>query len=256
MSIEARQWLARPRNLSDEGIHSDEAARRLGFAGGFVPGVSLYAHVVAELLRQGADWLCEGSVAYRFRRPVYDGEEVRFAVDADSFAITPRDDGADVRASGQLSLTDAVPEVPRRRPVTPDRAALGDRGQIGVPLQIRVTPRPERIEAALAASGEFDWREGERTLLPVSLWLNPIDLVRAHYEAAVTIHVGGRVWHHAPVYVGETVVKRGAITGFEERRGNSLVTFLVAIETVEGRPVATVEHTSVYALARAQEAVG
>lgn len=255
-AIEARHWLAEPRNLSSEGIHSDDAARALGFDGGFVPGVSLYAHVVAELLRQGVDWLREGSVAYRFRRPVYDGEKVRFAVDSGSFSITPPDDAADVRASGQFGIADPCPSVPQRDPVTPPRAPFGDPAQIGVPLRIEVTPPPERIAAALTASGDFDWQEGGRTLLPAGLWLNPIDLLRTYYDATVTIHAGGKIWHHAPVYAGETVVKRGEITGFSEQRGNRLVTFLVALETAEGRPVATVEHTSVYALARAQEAAG
>lgn len=255
MEIEARQWLARPRNLSDQGIHSDDAARRLGFAGGFVPGVSLYAHVVAELLRQGVDWLREGSVAYRFRLPVYDDEAVRFSVDAGSFAIASPGEG-EVRASGSLGIADAPLVVPRRAPLKPPPAPLGEPSQIGVPLRIEVTPPPDRIDAALTASGEYDWREGGRTMLPVSLWLNPIDLLRAHYEAPLTIHAGGRVWHHAPAYAGETVVKRGVITGFEERRGNRLVTFVVALETGDGRSLATVEHTSVYELARAKEAVG
>ena len=59
---------------------------------------------------------------------------------------------------------------------------------------------------------------------------------------------------HSPVYLGETVIKRGHITGFEERKGNQIVAFVVAIETDDGRPVATVEHQSVYQLARAQAA--
>ena len=66
------------------------------------------------------------------------------------------------------------------------------------------------------------------------------------------MHYAGRIWHHSPVYVGETVVKRGRITGFEERNGNRIVAFTVAIETAGGRPVATVEHKSIYALARAK----
>jgi hypothetical protein len=253
-AITSRRWLARPRNLSDEGIHSDETARRLGFAGGFVPGVALYAHVVAELLRQGADWLREGSVDYRFRRPVYDGEEVRFAIDAEAeaFTITGPEDG-DLRASGQLLIADCPPVVARRTSVVPPATPLGDPAQIGVPLEVRVAPPPTRVEAALAQTGDFGWREGGRTLLPVSLWLNPIDLLRTYYEAAVTIHYAGRVWHHAPAYADETLVKRGEITGFEESRGNRIVRFVAAIETADGRPLTTVEHASVYALARAPE---
>jgi acyl dehydratase len=251
--MKSQHWLARPKNLSDEGIHSDETARGLGFAGGFVPGVMLYAHVVAALLNQGVDWLRTGSVGYRFRRPVYDGEEVLFTVDAEHPAFTiSSPDGSDARALGRLEVTDLPPEVGRAVPVTPERTALGGANQIGVPLQITATIDQDRAAAAIASSGDYAWQENSRTLLPVGLWLNPINLLRTYYDSAVTIHYAGRVWHHSPVYLGETVVKRGHITGFEERKGNQIVSFVVAIETDDGRPVATVEHQSVYKLARAQ----
>jgi hypothetical protein len=247
-------WRARPRNLSQEGIHDDDTARRLGFAGGFVPGVALYSHVVAALLSQGADWLREGSVEYRFRRPVYDAEEVRFTIEAGGPAFTiASPDGSDVRASGPLSIPTPPPAVPPVPPATPRRAPLGSPDQIGVPLQVESFADPERAAAAVGLCGEYAWQEDGRALYPVSLWLNPIALIREHFDSPVPIHYGGRVWHHSPVYVGETVVKRGHITGFEERNGNKIVAFVVAIETAGGRPVATVEHTSVYSLARAAD---
>jgi hypothetical protein len=253
--MNAATWLAAPKNLSAEGIHSDETARGLGFAGGFVPGVTLYAHVVAALQNQGVDWLRTGTVEYRFRRPVYDGEEVLFAIDPEQPAFTiSSPDGGDVRASGQLNFGDQPPEVAPAAPVTPECALLGAADQIGVPLQITASFEPERAAAAIAASGNYSWQENGRTLLPVGLWLNPINLLRTYYDSAVTIHYAGRVWHHSPVYLGETVVKRGHITGFEERKGNQIVSFVVAIETGDGRSVATVEHQSVYKLARSQEA--
>lgn len=254
-TMEAKRWLARPKNLSDEGIHSDRTARGLGFAGGFVPGVALYSHVVAELLSQGVDWLRTGTVEYRFRRPVYDGEEVLFAIDdrPPAFAIMSPD-GGDLRASGQLRIDEQRPEVASAAPVTPERAPLGSPDQVDVPLQITATTSEERAAAAMALSGGYSWRENGRAMLPVSLWLNPINLLRTYYDSPVTIHYAGRVWHHSPVYLGETVVKRGRITGFEERMGNRLVLFIAAIETEDGRPVATVEHQSVYLLARAEEA--
>ncbi|MGD9891708.1 MAG: hypothetical protein AB7R89_00180 [Dehalococcoidia bacterium] len=253
--MKSQHWLARPKNLSDDGIHSDETARGLGFAGGFVPGVTLYAHVAAALLNQGIDWLRTGSVAYRFRRPVYDGEEVQFTIDAEQPAFTiASPDGSDARSLGQLEVNEPPPEVAPAAPVTPVRAPLGAQDQIGVPLQITAAIPPERAAAAIAASGDYDWQENGRTLLPAGLWLNPINLLRTYYDSAVTIHYAGRVWHHSPVYLGETVIKRGHITGFEERKGNQIVSFVVAIETDGGRPVATVEHQSVYQLARARGA--
>src|SRR3972149_5196706 len=84
----SREWGAQPHNLSAAGIHDGETARRLGFQGGFVPGVALYEHVAAELLNQGVDWLRGGRASYQFRRPVYSGEDTRFAISAEDRAFT------------------------------------------------------------------------------------------------------------------------------------------------------------------------
>jgi hypothetical protein len=79
-------------------------------------------------------------------------------------------------------------------------------------------------------------------------------MLKQYYDNPITIHYQGRVWHHSPLYVGEGIVKRGQITAFEERNGNSIVSYNVAVSTEDGRPIVTIEHKSVYALARAQQA--
>lgn len=252
--MRSRRWLARPKNLSSSGIHSDETARAIGFAGGFVPGVALYELIVSELLDQGLDWLREGSVEFRFRRPVYDGEEVAFAINGEASTFTVSSaDGSDERASGRLGITDAPPVVTASAAVTPLFAPLGSPEQIGMPLQISLASDPARAAAVAALPSGFHHMEQGRALYPPSLWINPVDLLKAHFDSPVTVHYAGRVWHHSPAYVGETIVKRGQITGFEERRGNQIVRFTVTIETGDGRPLATIDHHSVYSLARAKE---
>lgn len=254
--MRSQEWTATPRNLIPGGIHDDRAARSLGFAGGFVPGVVLYEHVVNELLDQGLDWLREGSAEFlRFRRPVYDGEAVRFRIDAGAktFAVTSLD-GSDERASGRLSLSERPPALALGPAGPLVRAPLGEPAQIGVPLELVLPTDPERVAAVRAAEPAFVRQEDGRTVCPISAWLNPIDLVRAHFDAPVTIHVAGRVWHHGAPYLGETIVKRGQITGFSERNGNRIVHFDVAVLTDDGRPLATLQHQSVFSLARSTKA--
>lgn len=253
--IQSQEWMATPRNLVPGGIHDDNAARSLGFAGGFVPGVALYEHVVNALLEQGIDWLHNGSVEFlRFRRPVYDAEPVRFAIDGEAkrFVVTSPD-GGDERASGRLQIDERPPEVPFEPAREIARAPLGDASQIGVPLQLTVETDPDRVAAVAAAEPRFVRKDGEGTIYPLSAWLNPIDLVRAHFDAPVTIHIAGRAWHHGAPYLGETIVKRGHITGFGERNGNRSVQFDVHIATSSGRPLATLQHESVFSLARAAQ---
>lgn len=58
-------------------IHDDEKAREMGFAGGFVPGVTVLAYM-SRLMHEnfGANWLADSQFSGRLRRPVYEGATV------------------------------------------------------------------------------------------------------------------------------------------------------------------------------------
>ncbi len=254
--MRSESWLARPRNLTPGGIHDDVHARSLGFAGGFVPGVVLYEHIVTRLLDHGDDWLHGGHAVFeRFRRPVYDGEEVRFTIDAErgTFSVTSPD-GTDERARGLLSFGDAPPELQFDALGALPGDSLGDPAQIGAEIELRVATDAERVQQVERAEPHFVRRSEEGTVYPLGLWLNPIDLIRAHISAPVTVHVGGEVWHEGAPLLGETIVKRGRITGFSEYNRNRVVHFDVVVTTGGGRSLATLRHASVYRLARADAA--
>lgn len=59
-------------NTSKGSIHDDEKAREMGFAGGFVPGVTVLGYM-SRLMHEtfGNDWLAHGRFEGRLRRPVY-----------------------------------------------------------------------------------------------------------------------------------------------------------------------------------------
>lgn len=251
-----REWVTQPRNLSAAGIHDDETARKLGFAGGFVPGVALYEHVVAEMLRQGTDWLHEGSASYQFRRPIYSGEDTRFRVNAEdnTFTIHNLTDEAP-RALGRLDLEDAPPSIPAGTPapMPSTKVPLGDPAQIGVLFRQERQIDVADLDASAALTGFPRAGEDGRRLVPAGQWTNPVGMLGAYFDCPTTIHFQGSVWHHNPLYDGELLVTRGVITEFYERGGNQVVHFQVMQETGDGRPIATIDHHSVYLLARAKE---
>lgn len=250
--MKSRQWLASPGNLTAEGIHSDAAARDLGFAGGFVAGVGLYGHIVDELLDQGEDWYSHGSVEFSFRKPVYDNEKVSFSIDGSDGTFTVSSpDGQERRAFGTLGIQVAAPSLSLGVFQVPAPQPLGLPDQVGVPLQLEVPTDPEKAATVVEATGEPLRRIGERPVYPLAMWLNPVDLLKAYFESPFTIHYWGRVWHHSPLFLGETIVKRGLITGFEEGRGKKIVAYSVSVSTTDGRPLVTIEHKSVYELDRA-----
>ena len=249
--FEAREWTAQARNLSPNGIHDDDRARELGFDGGFVTGVVLYEHIAAELMNQGLPWLDEGRVDLRFRRPVYNEEAVTWIVDpeANSFEIRG-DDGMGARASGVFAIDDEAPLVPGGEAApSPAGVLLGDPSLVGMVMRIE-----ERLDTArfdeIAASSNFPRELEGRKLIPIGQWINPIDLIYEYFGRSTTIHFAGRIWHRSPLFEDESFSTTGVITGFSEKRGNQIVEFNALVAAGDGRPVATIEHTSVYQLAR------
>ena len=60
---------------SENRIHSDEVAKRFGFKGALVPGVTVFAHMTRPLVeRYGERWLARGLAEVRFVKPAYEGD--------------------------------------------------------------------------------------------------------------------------------------------------------------------------------------
>ena len=107
-------------------IHADEHARRYGYRGGLVPGVSIFAYMSRSLVDfLGRAWLERGSADVRFLHPIYDGEEVRVS---GSLAAVGKDGTLRIefQALNALGVTCArgaagLPlEAPRPKPGTSD----------------------------------------------------------------------------------------------------------------------------------------
>ena len=74
------EYRVRARNVFRDApnrIHDDAVARRLGYAGGVVAGTSVYAYLTHPLVaRLGPAWLARGTARVRFRRPVYEDDQL------------------------------------------------------------------------------------------------------------------------------------------------------------------------------------
>ena len=72
-------------HASENKIHDDAVAQKLGFAGGLVPGVEVYAYACHPAVeRWGRAWLERGHMECRFLKPVYDGRIALVSAAADS----------------------------------------------------------------------------------------------------------------------------------------------------------------------------
>ena len=72
----AAPYQVRARNgaaASENKIHDNDVARQYGFAGGLVPGVTIYGYMTRPALDWfGAEWLSRGTMSARFVRPFYE----------------------------------------------------------------------------------------------------------------------------------------------------------------------------------------
>ena len=81
---------------SENKIHDEATAQRLGFSGGFVGGVNIYAYMTHQPLRcWGRAWLERGTGEAKFIKPVYENDiaEITAIEDAEGLALTVHSQG-------------------------------------------------------------------------------------------------------------------------------------------------------------------
>jgi acyl dehydratase len=255
-------YLVRARNAataSENKIHHDDVARRYGFTGGLVPGVTVYAymaHPVVEVL--GRRWLEHGTMAARFVRPCYDGDEI--AVDAvledDALELTARR-GDEVIATGAAALPSpaaspppiaeypAAPLPAERPPAT--RATLAACDPLG---SWEATFRAEHAPAFLdEIDEELALFRAVGIAHPGYLLLSANWVLGGNVRLGPWMHVGSEVTNYGVVTDGERVSTRGRIAGLFERKGHHFAELDLLLVADEIRPVQHVRHTAIYDIA-------
>ena len=264
--ITARNAAARSENR----IHSDEVARRYGFGGGLVPGVTLYGYLTRPVVsRFGLAWLERGAMEVRFQRPVYDGQEV---------VVTGRP-GPDGALALDLAGPDGAVLVPGRAWLPAPAADGGPPGQAGGPappdpdaIPAAVTPseRPAADEVTLAPgtvlgtlwtgpdpgsqapyvellAGDLPIYAAEGVLHPGQIVLTANTVLTASVRLGPWVHVATDLTNFAPVPVGSVLETRARVKERYERRGHQFVV-LDVVWLVDGAVAARATHTAIYQL--------
>ena len=238
-------------------IHRDDYARSLGYPGGLVAGVTLYAYACDAAVRlMGGDWLEHGYGEVRFRVPVFDGEELTVVTDpvagsdwhvsllcdglrAEAVVGPYREsirDGDLVRGGGgepqpltkDVSLKGELLRTPDER--STDREGLdrfiGDSGLEGTPLA-----RELRLRGLIP---------------PNTIAGAPFHLLWRNHPYAVVIHTSSATEWVGPARLGETLYTWGVIEDVFEKRGRFYVTQRVVTVDGRGNAVARMLHTGTY----------
>ncbi|HET7343931.1 MAG TPA: hypothetical protein VFL90_20880 [Methylomirabilota bacterium] len=270
MSVESLPvWRVRARNTSTQSenkIHDDTVARRYGFGGGLVPGVTVYAYLTEPLVAAlGAAWLERGTASVRFARPVLDGDALEV-----SGAVTTRD--ARGLAATVAGGTAANPEAATLESTLPS----GSPTPVNLALY-RAAPLPtERLDASRAHLASLEtlgtpvalydearaaeWVERVSDPLPLYRgrggWVHPaffLDQANKALSLNVRlgpwIHAGSVVRHLGGARIGERLATRGRVRSLFDKKGREFVELdLVVVAGDRPRPVAHILHTAIYQL--------
>ncbi len=234
-------------------IHDDEVAKQLGFRGGLVPGVDVYAylcHPPAEAW--GIDWLRRGTMRARFHQPVYDGHRVD---------ITPGADGAlEVRDEAGDRCADGVATLPGQSAPAPDIAGWPDVDQVDDPPPASPEVLVPGTAFGLAPHGFHADRHheyladvrataavyaAEGVAHPGWILRDANYVLSANVRLGPWIHVESVVQHHDVVRDGEEVTARALVTKEWDHKGHRFVE-LDVLHLANLRPVARTTHTAIY----------
>ena len=251
---------------SENKIHDDVTARRYGFRGGLVPGVTVYAYLTEPVVAAlGPAWLARGTASVRFVKPVFEGEEL-----AATGAVTSRDaravavtlTGATVAEPEAATLSATLPSglptpvnlaLYREAPL-PSARPEATREQLAS-IDVLGTPAHTYDEAAAA-----EWLDKIGDPLALyrgrDAWVHPAfflhqanQALRQNVLLGPWIHVGSVVRHLGGARVGETLAVRGRVRSVFEKKGRDFVELdLVIVAGTRPRPVAHILHTAIFRL--------
>ncbi len=243
-------------------VHSPELARELGFAGALVAGDNLWGWSVPAILETlGEAWLDHGWARFRFRQPVYPGDEVRIALSPETGGafvlrmVNP--DGVDcVVGEVGLGANDALAgfEAPTRMDPAPgpdpQPELRVDSALVGVdwtPMAVDASPEVLRAYMELSHRSAAPPFAGEDPRLhPAWLVGRPEALMRHNFVIIGSIHTRTEVEFLAPAHAGGEVVTGGRCVAVYERRGRPYVEFDCLVRGPDGRDLARMRHTTIY----------
>ncbi|HWB48524.1 MAG TPA: hypothetical protein VG651_05405 [Stellaceae bacterium] len=241
--------------VSENKIHDDAVARKFGFGGGLVPGVDVYAYMSHQPVeRWGRAWLEHGTAECRFSKPVYDGDRVTVtAAERDGVLDIALESRGVLCATGSAALPaplappslDEFDKVAERR----SRPAADDKS---LPVGAWLGMEPVPVTPELAAEYLGNVRETSPLYAREGL-VHPVVVLRMcnfvltrNVTFGPWMHVGSKIRHFAAARVGEALGARARITGNYEHKGHLFVDIDALVLADDKRPIARVEHVSIY----------
>jgi hypothetical protein len=248
-------------HASENKIHDDAIAQKLGFSGGLVPGVEVYAYAChLPVGRWGRTWLERGRMDCRFLKPVYDGHTA-------AVSGTEADGGLDITVeSGGILCATATASLPGSDNPSTTLPSID-----AYALRVPPSERPPADETSLAADNVLGIRPFVLTEQLASQYLGDVRethplyareglahpgqllrlanlILRENVVLQPWIHTGSKVTNYAAGRVGDELSARGRVSANYERKGHRLVDIDIVLIANGATVLAHVLHTAVYRL--------
>ncbi len=245
---------------SENKIHDNDVARQYGFAGGLVPGVTIYAYMTRPALDYfGPEWLARGTMSARFIKPFYEGEQVTVTVQPSgdgAITLEARNNAGEVCATGAASLPGSAGEPPAllREASLPPRAvrpAASDEAFRAAPILGTLrhafdTGTPTATFLEETADDHPLYRGPDAPAHPGYLIRYANTVLVENVELGPWIHVSSETRHFGTLSHGESFSVRALVTDLFERKGHRFVTLDVQVVAGATRIVTSTVHTAIY----------
>lgn len=255
---------------SDNRIHDDEVAKKYGFAGGLVPGVTVYAYMAGPLAaRLGERWLTGGSATVSLVQPLYDrgratsratvteatAESITFDIRTENEQGERCGTGTASVFSGETARVEQPDFVRATLMPAPDpRPELlletAPVGQILSPLVTVTTVESARAYALSVFDQNPLFSEGSSwgppLIHPGSLLSDCNSIFVRNFIFGPWIHTRSDIQYLGPALAGRTLVLHGRLVeAYERRMHHYAVLDLFCIDDT-GQPIARVRHTAIF----------
>lgn len=248
-------------------IHDDSVAKKYGFSGGLVPGITVYGYMTAPLVAAfGPEWLDRGGMQVRLRRPVYEGEKVEVRAE-----VTKSDAGG---TEVELAVRNAQGEdcalgtgwmlaaAPESEADLPARRAIPDTRWPAERETFEREPVLGSVEAVWKAEHSADYLEQmqdtnvvyrDNVVHPAWILRQANLVVDRSVAVNPWIHVSSEVQNLRRAYAGEVLETRARVKDLFEKNGHEYVDLIIAITTREqgeapesAIPILCGEHRAIY----------
>ncbi len=247
-------------HASENKIHDDTVAKKLGFTGGLVPGVEMYAYMSnVAVQRWGAAWLEAGRLECRFGKPLYDGHvaEVTGAGTGSEINLKLTSDGIECatgKAAWQIGRHKAPDLAAYEKATPPELSARPAASEASLAKGTWLGIRPLVMTRQLADTYLDNIKEAlplykhEGVAHPGLLLRQCNTVLRENVLLAPWMHVGSDVQNFTSVHIGEEVSVRARVADNYERKGHRIVELDCIIIAGGKRVAAHVKHSAIYKL--------